>query len=134
MSTDELAVPPGLGTIYRRFQSWRKSHPGRLPIPERLWAAATQAARDYGVSRTAQILRLDYSKLKRKLESSPAEGRERKVRGPITPFVELLPASVAGISECWIELEAPRGKMRIQWKGTGTPDWGGLSRNLWESK
>ena len=38
-----------------------------------------------------------------------------------------------GGAECLIELEGPRGKMRIQWKGSTTPDLAGLSRVLWES-
>jgi hypothetical protein len=37
-----------------------------------------------------------------------------------------------GLSECLIELEGPRGKMRIQWKGTTAPDLSGLSRVFWE--
>jgi hypothetical protein len=31
---------------YRRFERWRSSHTGRLPIPEPLWAAAAELARD----------------------------------------------------------------------------------------
>jgi len=38
-----------------------------------------------------------------------------------------------GLSECLIELEGPRGKMRIQWKGATAPDLAGLGRALWES-
>ena len=38
-----------------------------------------------------------------------------------------------GLAECVIELEGPRGKMRIQWKGTTALDLAGLSRSLWES-
>ena len=37
-----------------------------------------------------------------------------------------------GLTECVIELEGPRGKLRIQWKGTTAPDLAGLSRALWE--
>ncbi|HUB33714.1 MAG TPA: hypothetical protein VMA31_11815 [Bryobacteraceae bacterium] len=36
-------------------------------------------------------------------------------------------------TECLIELEGPRGKLRIQWKGATAPDLAGLSRVLWES-
>ena len=34
--------------------------------------------------------------------------------------------------ECVIELEGPRGKMRVHWKGATAPDLAGLSRALWE--
>jgi hypothetical protein len=37
------------------------------------------------------------------------------------------------VAECVIELEGPRGKMRIQWRGATPPDLAGLSRVLWES-
>ena len=49
-------------------------------------------------------------------------------------FVELLTSPSAGVSECLIELEGRRGKVRIQWKGTSAPDFGGLGRAFWESK
>ena len=48
-------------------------------------------------------------------------------------FVELLSALPSGSPECLIELEGPRGKMRIQWKGATAADLAGLSRILWES-
>jgi len=41
-------------------------------------------------------------------------------------FVELLSALPSGSSECLIELEGPRGKMRIQWKGASAADLAGL--------
>jgi hypothetical protein len=34
--------------------------------------------------------------------------------------------------ECIIEVEGPRGRMRIEWKGPAAPDLAGLSRVLWE--
>jgi hypothetical protein len=114
--------------IYRRFERWRKSHRGRLPIPEGLWASAAELAREHGVFRTAKVLRLEYGKLKRM-----AEAVRRSAPASATTFLELVPPQTAGLSECVIELEGPRGKMRIQWKGTTAPDLAGLSRALWEA-
>ncbi|HVO79411.1 MAG TPA: hypothetical protein VMT28_01700 [Terriglobales bacterium] len=37
-----------------------------------------------------------------------------------------------GPADCLIELEGPRGKMRIQWKGVTASDLAGLIR-VWES-
>src|ERR1700674_2507030 len=59
------AIPSGLRKVYRRFEHWRSAHTGRLPIPEDLWASAAEVAKEHGVFRTAQCLRLEYSKLKR---------------------------------------------------------------------
>ena len=36
----QLEVPAGMQRICRRFERWRRSHRGRLPIPEGLWASA----------------------------------------------------------------------------------------------
>ena len=126
-------IPAGMRVLHGRFTRWRKSHTGRLPIPDPLWAAAAEMARKHGVFRTAKVLSLEYGKLKRLTAESPT-GRRRTARlsTPPAAFVELL-ASGTGGAECVIELEGPRGKMRIQWKGNTPPDLAGLSRALWES-
>jgi hypothetical protein len=142
MAKESPDIPQDIQRVLRRFERWRSAHAGRLPIPERLWAAAVELAREHGVFHTARALRLEYGKLKRLLESaSPAaKGRRGGRRGGVrslTPppaFVELMTMPTAGLSECLIELEGRRGKMRIQWKGTSAPDLSGLSRALWESK
>ena len=48
-------------------------------------------------------------------------------------FFELVAPAGPGLTECVIELEGPRGKLRIQRKGTTAPDLAGLNRALWES-
>jgi hypothetical protein len=82
------------------------------------------------VFQTAKVLRLEYAKLKRMVESAP-----RSARTAATPatFLELMPPQAVALSECLIELEGPRGKIRIQWKGATAPDLAALSRTLWES-
>jgi transposase-like protein len=121
--------------IYRRFERWRSSHQGRLPIPKALWASAAEVAREHGVFRTATILRLEYAKLKRMAKSAAPAGK-RRTASP-AEFLELVAPQVApagpGLTECVIELEGPRGKIRVQWKGAAAPDLAGLSRGLWES-
>ena len=128
-------VPAGLQRICRRFERWRSSHQWRLPIPEGLWASAAAVAREHGVFQTAKVLRLEYGKLKRMAEAAPS-GVQPAAGRPLAPatFLELVPPPGApGLSECLIELEGPRGKIRIQWKGTTVPDLASLSRALWES-
>jgi hypothetical protein len=128
-------VPDGMERIYRRFERWRSSHQGRLPIPKALWASASaaEAAREHGVFRTATILRLEYAKLKRMTKSAAPVKRRS---APAADFLELVATQVApagsGLTECVIELEGPRGKMRVPWKGAVGPDLAGLSRSLWE--
>ena len=139
-------IPKDIQKVRQRLERWRGAHTGPLPIPEGSWAAAVELAREHGVFHTAQALRLEYGKLKRLLESSGPvvpSGRTKVKRGgrrgvrslPAPPaFLELMTSPTAGLSECLIELEGRRGKMRTQWKGTSAPDLGGLSRALWESK
>ena len=65
MSTRRTAGLPGrLERTRRRFERWRRSRKKRTPIPDPLWAAAVEAADEYGVSRTASALRVDYYSLK----------------------------------------------------------------------
>lgn len=140
MATEPLDIPHGMVRIYRRFAHWRSAHPGvRLPIPGQLWASAAEAAREHGVGRTAQVLRLEYGKLKQLVESPSAvakvaseRSRRAKFAASAPAFMELVGPPAIGLSECLIELEGPHGKMRIQWKGTTAPDLAGLSRVLWE--
>jgi hypothetical protein len=107
-----------------------------LPLPEALWAAAAAAAREHGVFQTAKVLRLDYSKLKRMAAASPIVRTAAKPPQGTTAFLELAPPSAASSgpdrAECVIELEGPRGRMRIQWKGAAASDLAALSRALWE--
>ena len=124
----QFEVPAGMQRISRRFERWRRSHHGRLPIPEGLWASAAAVAREHGVFRTAKVLRLEYGKLKRMTES--ASGGPRTSAAP-TAFLELMPQPV-GVSDCLIEVEGPGGKMRLQWKGATASDLAGLLR-VWKS-
>jgi hypothetical protein len=48
-------------------------------------------------------------------------------------FMELIPPQTVDSAECLIELEGPRGKMRIQWKGVTASALVELSRVVWES-
>ena len=67
--------------------------PGVGPIPESLWAVASELAGQHGVFRTAQIIRLDYTKLKyQRIFVSIFVGFGTKTRTPRT-FATLKPRS-----------------------------------------
>ena len=57
-------VPPEMRRTHGRFERWRKSHRGRLRIPDALLRAAAQLVDEYEVFRTAKVLRLGHTKLK----------------------------------------------------------------------
>jgi hypothetical protein len=147
MPRESPEIPLKMQKVLSRFERWRSAHTGRWPIPKRLWTAAVALAAEHGVFQTAKALRLDYSKLKQLLESSGAVKRlgetksaglkSRRIQSEAAPaFMELLasPTAAPAVSECQIELEGRRGKMRIHWKGTAAPDLGGLGRAFWESQ
>jgi len=123
-------IPALLKEAQERFEQWRSSQTGRRPIPESLWALASELARQYGVFRTAQVLRLDYNKLKRRTPRPDSARTSKSASQPA--FVELIATPTTHPCECTIEVEGPRGRMRIEWKGSTAPDLAGLSRMLWE--
>lgn len=128
VTNDSIEVPTGMRRVCRLFERWRSGRKARLPIPDALWRAATEAATQYGVFQAAKVLRLDYTKLKRMTQTGVVPAQRTPPR-----FVELEPSAGIAVAECVIELEGPRGKMRIHWKGTMPPDLVGVSRVLWES-
>jgi hypothetical protein len=114
--------------VFRRLERWRQQRKGRERIPQRVWLAAGELAREHGVNPVSRVLGLDFNRLKRMAESShPAPSKHR-----VKPsFVELIAPQVTISPHCVIELEGERGKMRIEWKGT-TADLASLSQSLWE--
>ena len=116
----------GIEVARTRFEQWRSSRSGKAPIPDELWKLAINAARQQGVNRAAQQLRLDAGKLKRLLVGADP-GRPKPRRQP--RFVELVAPATAANPECVIEFESASGsKMRIHWKTAVAPDWASLLR------
>ena len=126
---DKKDIPVEMERVHRRFQQWRRQRRGREPIPKRLWAAAARVAREHGVNATSKALSLDFNKLKAHVNRKQTVQRGSS---EAPQFLELVSAPHPGGAECVIELEGPRGKMRIEWKGSAAPDLTGLGRMLWE--
>ena len=116
--------------VRQRFDDWRQTRRPRSPIPEELWDGAVALAREYGVNRTAQALRLSYASLKQHLDAAvPAVPPDKPA------FVELVPHVPAGMAECTVELERPNeATLRIHLKSTTLPDLEALTRMFWGAK
>lgn len=114
--------------VRARFEHWRQNRKGKAAIPDELWLAAMELARNNGVNPTASELHLDGSKLKRLMI---AAGTVPEKKAPPS-FVELIAPERAVLPECSVELESRRGKLRIQLKGSMTTDLAELSRMLWD--
>ena len=115
------AIPEAILQLQRQLDQFRSTQPRRTKLPESLWQAAVELARQHGVYSVAHPLRLDYVGLKKRLGGGAM--LRRKARKP--KFVEL----IAPQDECVIEFEAPSGnKMRVQWKASTPRDWASLLR------
>jgi hypothetical protein len=143
---DEIPdIPPNMQKVYRRLRRWRSTHTGRLPIPESLWAAAAELARAHGINPTAKALHLEYGKLKQRAEvampavkkgvaKAPADAPRRARRTAPPTFVELMAPPPGSFPGAVVELEGPRGRMRIELKGVATAELVALSRALWSGE
>ncbi len=121
--TSAIAEP--IAELQRQLDQFRSTRPRRTNLPESLWQAAVELARQHGVYSVAKPLRLDYMGLKKRL----GEPSSRRRRVPRPAFVELITPRPATVEECVIEFESSRGaKMRIQWKTSTPPDWTSLLR------
>jgi hypothetical protein len=114
-------IPEAILQLQRQLDQFRSTQPRRTKLPESLWQAAVELARQHGIYPVAHPLRLDYMGLKKRLGGIPV--LRRKATKPA--FVEL----IAPQEECVIEFEAPSGnKMRVQWKASTPRDWVSLLR------
>jgi hypothetical protein len=132
MRTKTVSAPGSqFDRVQHRFDLWRKTRKRCSPIPETLWSSAVELAREHGLHRTAQTLRLNYYSLKKRfplIAGAPC-GPQREAT-----FVELLPPGAAGHSACTIEMEnAQGGKMKIHVQGLGGPDIAVLSDSFWKA-
>ena len=123
---EQAGEADGIEAARTQFEQWRSSRSGKAPIPDELWRLAINAARQQGVNRAAQQLRLDAAKLKRLLVAAD-QRRSKSRRRP--RFVELMAPATVSSPECVIEFESAAGsKMRVHWKASVAPDWANLLR------
>jgi hypothetical protein len=123
MTQPQTAIPPDLLELSQRLEQWRSGQPPRTRLPESIWAAAAEMAQRHGLHRTTKLLRMDYTRLKKRL---PAVAQEAAGSAP-PGFLELMAPVAVGPAECVVEWESARGRMRVAMKGV-TPDWANLLR------
>ncbi len=124
-------VPASLVRLEQRFAAWRKTRAVGQRIPETLWKSAVKMVAKHGLNRTAQVLKLDYYSLKKRVDSvSGASSLPRS-----STFVELPSSPLAIASECVIQWEDARGsRMQVHVKGQNLPDVLELSRSFWNAE
>jgi hypothetical protein len=129
--TKHRAIPEAIAILQKQLSEFRGTHPPRTRLPDSLWQAAVELAREYGVYAVAHPLRLDYVGLKQRLgRATPKGRRQRTPRTQAATFVEwAAPVMSSRGDTCVIEFESARGgKLRIQWPAQVPPDWPSLLR------
>lgn len=117
-----------LSEVQSQFECWRRSRNRGTRIPEALWRAAIETARKHGVSKTTQVLGLDYYALKKRLESplevsgsEPVAGRE---------FLEI--PLFASAPDCVLEMaDAEGARLRVELRGSAAAHCEALAQALW---
>ena len=105
--------------------------------------AAGEVARAHGINATAKALHLEYGKLKQRAEvvmpavkkrvaKAVADVPRRARRSTPPTFVELMAPPPGNFPGAVVELEGPRGRMRIELKGVAREKLVALSRALWD--
>src|SRR4051795_6070755 len=89
--------------VQSRFDQWRQTRRGKARIPDELWSAAGELAREHGVNRVSRILRLEFNHLKQMAEAG-RQTTSRKV-GKAPAFLELMNPVANGLRE-YSELSA----------------------------
>ena len=129
MST--TVIPEPIAQLQRQLDQFRSTQPRGRRLPDSMWQAAVELAREHGVYSVAHPLRLDYTGLKKRLDGVP----DPKKKATKPAFVELIADHSVAMADCVIEFESSVGsKMRIQWKASTGPDWISLFRAWRESE
>jgi hypothetical protein len=94
---ETLPIPEPILQLQRQLNQFRSTQSRRTKLPEPLWQAAVELARQHGVYHVAHP-RLDYMQLKKRLGGVPS--RRRKAHRPA--FVELVAPRSAVLEDCVI--------------------------------
>ena len=122
-------IPLEMEEARQQLEAWRSTHRPRCHIPDSLWKRAAELASQHGLYLTSRTLRVDYMRLKKRVQPVSPEGKTAELPG----FVELMAPAAARIAECVVELEGAGRRMRIQMKGIAA-ELVGLSRMVWTDK
>jgi hypothetical protein len=130
-------LPPGVGVVRDRFETWRKAKKGRERIPPRLWSAAAALCQRHGVNLVSQWLRVNHTALRDRFRRAARPKQEKAA----PTFVECVPGAapvfpvspIAGAAEYVVEVDQDQGpRMRVRARGAAVADVAALARLLGE--
>ena len=70
-------IPEPIAQLQRQLEQFRSTQPPRTKLPDALWQAAVDLARQHGVYPVAHPLKLDYMGLKKGLDGVPSRTRKQ---------------------------------------------------------
>ena len=122
-----------LDQLRAQLDQWRRRRKRGARVPKELWDSAVRLSEKHSVSEISRTLRLDYQRLRRRVE---ALREETKAQDLVTPtFVEIASARAQNPeAECIVEFENPRGvKVRMYFHRKGDLDFAALSNAFWRN-
>ena len=94
--------------VQAQFDDWRNSRHKRGRIPNELWIQAVELARVYGISKISSSLRLNYARLKDRLQNESLSAGQNHDAPDLT-FIELQPSQNDHSDKCVIDLKRQDG-------------------------
>ena len=113
-----VPIPEAIVQLQRQFDQFRSTQPRRTKLPESLWEAAVELAREHGIYSVAHPLRLDYMGLKKRIGGISAI-RRRSTKA--ATFIELPAPQATAQRELSVRVRRTFGR------GMGL-NFGGISR------
>jgi hypothetical protein len=130
----DLTFLAAIARVQPALSAWRQRRKHREPIPEPLWRAMVRLARRYGLSRVAQVLRVNYTGLKHHLVASSAPQAPRS-DAIAAEFVEVPMTACPGGPHWIIELEDRAGsKLTLRLAQSDSAAALALAQGLWRQR
>ena len=107
-SVTSYSLTPSIAEVQAQFDDWRKTRCKRTKIPDQLWEAAVELAGLHGISKVSSALRLNYFRLKKRLEKASLPEKQNHDES-VFPFIELRPMPGDRCDNCVIDVKRPDG-------------------------
>ena len=125
------AVAADLTQAAAALARWREHAPVGARIPETLWSQAVALAATHGLSQVAVTLRLDYTRLKRRVAAAGAPPSPPAAPSDFVALTLDLPARTPG---CTLVLSHPAGPcLRLEWTQPLAGEVATVACRLWEA-
>ena len=127
MNTPDKSISsPDILKVRHQIDEWRQSPTRSRRMPQELWAAAIDLAKEHGVSLVSRSLKIGYTDLKHHVRGDKKPSSRAKRRQGSTDFVELRPQQLtleSNSSSSTLEVTSPDGgKMTVRFSAGSSFD------------